>query len=93
MSDTLSRLRRMADQIARNFAIRGHDRAVLATADHIEQFWDQRMKVAIFADDRSLLGPIAADAIDHLAAGNTPEPQTRATQFAKAGDLHNSDAG
>lgn len=93
MSDTISRLRRMADQIAMNFAIRGHDGAVLATADHIDQFWDPRMKNAIFADDRSKLGPIAAGAIDHLAEGNHPEPQTRATEFAKAGEMHNSDAG
>ena len=86
-------LRRMANQIARNFQAIGHDKAVLATANHIDQFWDPRMKAAIFADDRSNLDDLAAAAIDHLAAGNHPEPQTRATEFAKAGDLHNSDAG
>ncbi len=93
-TDTIASLRRMANQIAKNFVAIGHDRAVLATADHIDQFWDPRMKQAIFADDyRANLDPIAAEAIDHLAEGNHPEPQTRATQFAKHGDLHNSDAG
>ncbi len=87
-------LRRMANQIARAFVAIGHDRAVLATADHIDQFWDPRMKKAIFADDyRTTLDPIAADAVQHLAEGNKPEPQTRATEFAKTGDLYNSDAG
>jgi formate dehydrogenase subunit delta len=84
----------MANQIAANFVAIGHDRAVLATADHIDQFWDPRMKAAIFADDyTATLDSIAADAIAHLAAGHHPEPQTRATEFAKTGDLHNSDAG
>ena len=87
-------LRRMANQIARAFVAMGHDRAVLATADHINQFWDPRMKAAIFADDfASTLDPIAAEAIAHLNEGGNPAPQTRATEFAKHGDLHNSDAG
>ena len=86
-------LRRMANQIALNFEAIGHDRAVLATADHIDQFWDPRMKAAIFADDRAMLSGTAAQAIDHLAAGHKPPPQTRATEFAKAGGMHNSDAG
>ncbi len=94
MSDMIERLRRMANQIAKNFVAIGHDKAVLATANHIDQFWDPRMKAAIFADDyRNTLDPIAADAIAHLDEGNHPEPQTRATQFSKPGELHNSDAG
>ena len=50
-SDTIDTLRRMANDIARNLAAMGHDKAVLATADHIDKFWDPRMKKAIFADD------------------------------------------
>ena len=92
-ADFAARLCYMANQIARNFEAIGHERAVLATADHIEQFWDPRMKAAIFADDRSSLDPTAAEAIAHLAEGNRPEPQTRATEFNKHGQLHNSDAG
>ena len=87
-------LRRFANQIAKNFVAIGHDRAVLATADHIDQFWDPRMKAAIFADDyRNTLDEIAAEAIGHLDEGHKPESQTRATDFSKHGDLHNSDAG
>jgi len=86
-------LRRFANQIARNFEAIGHDKAVLATADHIESFWDPRMKAAILADDRSKLDPTAAEAINHLAEQGHPGPQTRATQWNKPGELHNSDAG
>ena len=81
MSGTLVTLRRMANDIARNLAHMGHDKAVLATADHIDKFWEPRMKAAIFADDERLgvLLPIAAEAIDHLATGAHPESQTRTT--------------
>ena len=43
MSSTIDTLRRMAGDIARNFESMGHEKAVLATADHILQFWDPRM--------------------------------------------------
>ena len=84
---------RYANQIAKNFVAIGHDRAVLATADHIESFWDPRMKEAIFASDRSGLDPIAAEAVAHLSEKGHPGSQTRATEFSKHGGLHNSDAG
>ncbi|MEO6041880.1 MAG: formate dehydrogenase subunit delta [Croceibacterium sp.] len=90
---TLPKLRRMAEQIALNFAAIGHDDAVLATADHIYQFWDPRMKAAIFADDRGALSPIARGAIDHLAGGAHPASQTRATEFNTAHETGHSDAG
>lgn len=92
-SNQLETLTRFANQIAKNFVAIGHEKAVLATADHIESFWDPRMKNAIFTGDRSGLDPIAAEAIAHLAGGAHPESQTRATDFSKHGDLHNSDAG
>lgn len=63
-----SRLRQMADQIARNLAVRGEDAAAAATADHITRFWDPRMRAAILADDRAALSPIARRAVDLLAA-------------------------
>lgn len=84
---------RFANQIARNFVAIGHDKAVLAVADHIESFWDPRMKAAIFSGDRSGLDSIAAEAIAHLEENGHPGPQTRATDFSKHGGLHNSDAG
>lgn len=90
---TLPTLRRMANDIARNFAAMGHDKAVLATADHIDKFWDPRMKRAIFADDGTDLLPIARGAIEHLAGGAHPESQTRATEFNTAHEIGHSDAG
>ncbi|WFL77323.1 formate dehydrogenase subunit delta [Altererythrobacter arenosus] len=89
----LETLYRYANQIAKNFVAIGHDRAVLATADHIESFWDPRMKEAVFSSDRSGLDPIAAEAVAHLYEKGHPGSQTRATDFSKHGGLHNSDAG
>ena len=60
-------LRYMVDQIARNFAIQGEEAAIVATAEHLQLFWEPRMKAAILADDRALLSPIAAAAVDRLA--------------------------
>ena len=93
MSSTIETLRRMAGDIARNFASMGHDKAVLATADHIYQFWDPRMKAAIFADDHSQLIPIAREAIEHLQTKGDPGSQTRATKFNLVDEVGRSDAG
>ena len=90
---TLPTLRRMANDIARNFAAMGHDKAVLATADHIDKFWDPRMKRAIFADAGVDLLPIAKVAIEHLAGGAHPDSQTRATEFNTVNEIGHSDAG
>ena len=92
-TDQIARLTRFANQIARNFLAIGHDKAVLATADHIDMFWDPRMKAAMFAADRSALEPIAAAAIEHLAQGNHPASQTRATEFADVDEAGRADAG
>lgn len=93
MSGTQDKLRRMANDIARNFASMGEDKAALATADHIDMYWDPRMKAGIFADDRAALSPIARAAIDYLAAGKHPPHQTRATEFNTAHEIGHSDAG
>jgi len=90
---SIAKLRRMADQIGMNFAAIGHDNAVLATADHINKFWDPRMKAQIFADDHSVLNPIARAAIEKLAAGANPPPQSAATEFNKVDEIGHSDAG
>lgn len=92
-SEQVEKLWRYANQIAKNFVAIGHDRAVLATADHIESFWDPRMKEAIFASDRTGLDPIASEAVAHLYEKGHPGSQTRATEFSKHGGLDNSDAG
>jgi formate dehydrogenase subunit delta len=89
---TLANLRRMADQIALNLAGMGDD-TVLATADHIDTFWDPRMKRMIFGSDLSVLSPVARAAIEHLATGAHPESQTRGTEFNSAHEIGHSDAG
>ena len=66
----IERLRYMADQIARNLAPQGEEVAIAATAQHISDFWDPRMKAAIFADDPAALSPIARAAIERLAGSN-----------------------
>ena len=38
----------MANQIGKFFSHEGEDKAVADTADHIRQFWDPRMRKAIF---------------------------------------------
>jgi formate dehydrogenase subunit delta len=62
----LDRLSYMANQIARNFAAQGEAVAVEATAQHIRDFWDPRMKAEILAGDRAALGAIAKAAIERL---------------------------
>ena len=62
----ITRLAHMADQIARNFAIQGEEAAVAATARHIRDFWDPRMKAAIRAADRRALSPIVAAAVERI---------------------------
>jgi formate dehydrogenase subunit delta len=62
----LTRLTHMADQIARNFAIQGEEEAIAATAQHIRDFWDPRMKAAIKGADRAGLSPIVAAAVERV---------------------------
>ncbi|MGE3745144.1 MAG: formate dehydrogenase subunit delta [Sphingomonadaceae bacterium] len=78
MMTTHERLVYMANQIARNFAAQGVERAVLATADHIASYWDPGMKAGIFADRRGL-DPIADRAITSLIERGPPPHQTAAT--------------
>lgn len=61
----VKKLARMANQIAANFAVLGHEEAVEETRVHILKFWDPRMKAGIFAD-MSGLDPIAHGAIEQL---------------------------
>ena len=61
-----ARLIYMANQIARNLAASGQEAAIAATAQHIRDFWDPRMKAAILAAEQSALDPIARAAVDRL---------------------------
>lgn len=63
--NTVERLVYMANQIATNLATDADP--VAAIADHIQLFWDPRMKSLIFENDRSGLSPSAAAAISQLA--------------------------
>ena len=63
----------MANQIAKNLAIQGEERAITGTANHISKFWDPRMRTAIAAHVSTGgrgLHPLAKKAIE-VAAGHT----------------------
>lgn len=49
MTSTREHLIHMAGQILRNFASQGEDAAVAAAAEHLELFWDPRMKAQAIA--------------------------------------------
>lgn len=66
MSGSLDHLIRMANQIAANLTHEPDPAA--ATAEHIQLFWDPRMKRMIFDHDGSDLSPEAAKAIAALKA-------------------------
>ena len=94
--NSLERLVYMANQIARNFGAMDADDAALATADHIQMYWDPRMKAMIF--DRLDAGgegmsPTAAAAIRQLRDHGAPAHQTRATEFNDADEGGHADAG
>lgn len=57
---------RMANDIARNLAPQGEAAAVEATAQHIRDFWDPRMKAALRAGDRAGLSPVAVAAFARI---------------------------
>ncbi len=48
MSATAVSVVRMANDIARNFAANGDEAAAQQTAEHIQLFWDPRMKAKAF---------------------------------------------
>ena len=62
----ITRLAYMADQIARNFAVQGEEAAIAATAQHIRDFWDPRMKAAIKGADRAALSAVVAKVVERL---------------------------
>lgn len=96
MSSIAASTVRMANQIARNFEAIGHEAAIAATADHIEHFWDPRMKSAAFElleDADAGFSPAASAALRQLACGDVPASQSRATQFNTVNQTGGSDAG
>ena len=84
MSASLDRLVYMANQIARNFAVSGPEAAARATADHLQSFWEPRMRARIIAclgAGGAGLSPGAAAAIALLRDPGA----AAATEGAKAG--------
>ncbi|WP_454649101.1 formate dehydrogenase subunit delta [Bradyrhizobium liaoningense] len=69
------RLIYMANQIGRFFRSQGHDKAVPGIAEHINKFWDPRMKRAIFAH------------LDAGGAGLEPDVREAITSLKQAASL------
>lgn len=87
MSGTLDRLVYMANQIARNVATQANAEAMIA--DHIDHFWDPRMKTMIFdhvTAGGEGLDPISNAAIARLMEKGAPPAQTEATVFGAGSD-------
>ena len=58
----------MANQIGRFFAHQKHDQAVASIVDHLDKFWDPRMRSGILAHlDDVQLDPLVREAITVLA--------------------------
>lgn len=60
----------MANQIAKNLAVRGEENAVTLTAEHIKKFWEPRMRTALIAHVKSGgfgLQPLAKRAVEKLS--------------------------
>ncbi len=69
---SLDKLVYMANQIGKFFASQGREQAVAGTADHIQKFWDPRMRAAIFAHleaGGAGLDPVVRAALESLVAG------------------------
>ncbi|MFM5923654.1 MAG: formate dehydrogenase subunit delta [Novosphingobium sp.] len=58
----------MANQIARNLAAQGKDKAAELTFQHLRDYWDPRMKAAILGGDRKGLDSIARAAVNRLGS-------------------------
>ena len=60
----------MANQIGKFFAHQGGDKAVAGVADHLEKFWDPRMRAAIVAHldaGGNGLDPLVREAVKKLS--------------------------
>lgn len=59
----------MANQIGKFFAHQPHDKAVAAINDHIQKFWDPRMRAEILAHLNAVrLDPPVREAVERLHA-------------------------
>lgn len=72
LMSTQERLIYMANQIARNLAAEGPERAATMTAEHIRHYWDPAMRsqiVTLREDRPGTFSPIAAAAVARIATG------------------------
>jgi formate dehydrogenase subunit delta len=72
------RLIYMANQIGKFFHSQGHDKAVTGIAEHIQKFWDPRMRRTILTHlhaGGAGLDPQVRDAIETLKMPSAPPPQ------------------
>ncbi len=57
----------MANQIGKFFSHQPHDRAVASITDHLQKFWDPRMRKTILAQgDAAKLDPLVREAVEQL---------------------------
>lgn len=59
----------MANQIGKFFAHEPHDKAVASITDHLQKFWDPRMRrtiVAQYASVKGRLDPLVQEAVEKL---------------------------
>jgi formate dehydrogenase subunit delta len=69
----------MANQIGKFFASLGEEQAVAGTAEHIQKFWNPRMRTAIFAhlaEGGAGLDPNVRAALEKLQAATSAQTQT-----------------
>jgi formate dehydrogenase subunit delta len=75
---SLEKLVYMANQISKFFDSQGREQAVAGTADHIQKFWDPRMRAAIKAHleaGSAGLDPVARHAIEQLKDAQKKKPE------------------
>jgi formate dehydrogenase subunit delta len=76
----------MANQIGRFFATADPDTAVAAIADHLDKFWDPRMRAAIIAhlaDGGGDLDPPVREAVERLRRARRASDQIASAMPAK----------
>jgi formate dehydrogenase subunit delta len=59
----------MANQIGKFFAHEPHDKAVASITDHLQKYWDPRMRRTIVAEYGSVkdrLDPLVQEAVERL---------------------------
>jgi formate dehydrogenase subunit delta len=74
---------RMANQIATFFSSKPHEEAVTGTAEHINKFWDPRMRSKLFAlleKGDAGFSPLVVEAAAHVRPPRQPTSAEQAPQ-------------